>query len=412
MTASADAMPLVSVVVPCYDAERFIQRTLASVIQQTYPALEIIVVDDGSTDGTAGVVAQFDQVNYHFQPNAGPAAARNAGLQLARGEYIAFLDADDVWLPEMLDACITVLIDNHEVSAVHVNWLPIDQQGIVSGISGGWQPWRGDIFSRLLVHIPFNTSSVVWRRVLWDQIGGFDQTPEINDDWVNWLRIAHRGCLFAAIENPLVYRRFHNDSITRRQSQRIVSWRLNALDRICPDLNVPRELCNRAYAEVHWVATTSALREERDSEAIIHFVQAVTLDPSLLSSRSTYYALANDGETGNPGELDLNRATHTIQRFLGRLFQEPDLPFVLADLKETAYATAWLSLAQMAYASGPAHESEARRYLLRATDACPNLILNRNNLAWLARILVGSRFVSAATSLWQRQPQPFEPQRY
>ena len=95
--------PLISGIVPVYNGERYLRETLDSMLAQTYQPLEVIVVDDGSTDGTPKVVAGYgDRVRYIYQENSGPAIARNRGIDAARGEFIAFLDADDLWHPEKL----------------------------------------------------------------------------------------------------------------------------------------------------------------------------------------------------------------------------------------------------------------------------------------------------------------------
>jgi glycosyltransferase involved in cell wall biosynthesis len=101
--------PLVSVIIPAYNAERYLIEALDSVRAQGHRPLEVIMVDDGSTDGTAGVVAQYPDVRYVYQANRGPAAARNAGLRLAQGDLIAFLDADDVWSDDKLAVQLTLL---------------------------------------------------------------------------------------------------------------------------------------------------------------------------------------------------------------------------------------------------------------------------------------------------------------
>jgi len=99
----ADSLPLISVIMPVYNGERFLAGALHNVFAQNYHPLEVIVVDDGSTDGSAGIIAAFgEQIRYFHQPNAGPAVARNTGLALARGEVIAFLDVDDLWPPGKL----------------------------------------------------------------------------------------------------------------------------------------------------------------------------------------------------------------------------------------------------------------------------------------------------------------------
>jgi len=95
--------PLISCIVPVFNGERYLTEALESILKQTYRPLEIIVADDGSTDGTATLVASYgDQVRYLFQPNAGVAAACNLGVRASRGEFIAFLAADDLWHPQKL----------------------------------------------------------------------------------------------------------------------------------------------------------------------------------------------------------------------------------------------------------------------------------------------------------------------
>ncbi|MGB3294833.1 MAG: glycosyltransferase family 2 protein, partial [Phormidesmis sp.] len=105
--ASDDALPLVSVIVPTYNAEAFIAKTLASVLAQTYRHLEVLVVDDGSSDRTPSIVKamaeQYPRITLLQQPNGGVAIARNAGIKKAQGEFIAPIDADDLWHPEMIE---------------------------------------------------------------------------------------------------------------------------------------------------------------------------------------------------------------------------------------------------------------------------------------------------------------------
>ena len=91
--------PLVSVVVPVYNGEAFLRETLDSVFAQDYDPIEVIVVDDGSTDGSARIAQSYSEVRYHWQENAGPAAARNRGIEVAQGEFVAFVDSDDIILP-------------------------------------------------------------------------------------------------------------------------------------------------------------------------------------------------------------------------------------------------------------------------------------------------------------------------
>ena len=108
-----DRQPTVSVVIPVYNGDRYLAEAITSVLDQTYKNFELIVVDDGSTDGSAEIAKSYKQaVLYTFQPNGGLSKARNTGLALARGKYIAFLDHDDLWLPHKLARQVTYL-DSH-----------------------------------------------------------------------------------------------------------------------------------------------------------------------------------------------------------------------------------------------------------------------------------------------------------
>jgi glycosyltransferase involved in cell wall biosynthesis len=102
MDIQPEIAPRVSVIVPVYNGERFLAETIDSILAQTYPSCELIVVDDGSTDRTRAIASSYPSVQYIYQANAGTAAARNRGIEVARGEFLAFLDADDLWMPDKL----------------------------------------------------------------------------------------------------------------------------------------------------------------------------------------------------------------------------------------------------------------------------------------------------------------------
>ncbi len=111
--------PLVSVIIPVFNGARYIGEAIHSVLAQTHSAIELIVIDDGSTDGTPGIAQSFgDRVSYQAQPNCGSGAARNRGVKLAQGEFLAFLDADDLWLPDKLERQLAVFASQPEIEAV------------------------------------------------------------------------------------------------------------------------------------------------------------------------------------------------------------------------------------------------------------------------------------------------------
>jgi glycosyltransferase involved in cell wall biosynthesis len=183
------AMPIVSVVIPAYNAAAFVQGAIDSALAQTHRDLEVIVVDDSSTDETPALLASYgDRIRVHRQPNAGVAAARNAGAALASGEWIAFLDADDQWMPTKIERQLALaaapLIYSDRLNTGALGDLPELQ-------SESTPMFDGDVFEALLLRGNFiTTSSVLMTRALFGQLGGFAPRPRVCEDWDLWLRVA------------------------------------------------------------------------------------------------------------------------------------------------------------------------------------------------------------------------------
>src|SRR5262245_30132400 len=174
--------PLVSVVIPAYNCARFIGEALDSVFAQDYPELEVVVVDDGSTDDTCAVVEGYgDRVKLIRQRNAGAAVARNEGMRRASGEYVAFLDSDDLWLPGKLRLQIDHLESHRDVAMCCTRWnllypkadgsYPVERPAAPR--SAPLDPkWSGWIYCGLLLDCEVWTSTVVMRRELTARVGG------------------------------------------------------------------------------------------------------------------------------------------------------------------------------------------------------------------------------------------------
>jgi glycosyltransferase involved in cell wall biosynthesis len=224
---SAMANPLVSVVIPCYNAERYIGATIRSVLAQDIDGIEVIVVDDGSRDGSVALVrAQFPQVRVVVQANAGVAAARNHGLQLARGEWVAFVDADDIWLPGKLKAQFAEMAQVPGCRMGYTAWQVwpclnpepdapyLAQLAELAAERARWTGATGWIYPQLLLDCVVWTSTVLAQRSLFEEIGGFDQTLRIGEDYDLWLR-ASRVTPIHRVARPYALYRMHPDSITR-----------------------------------------------------------------------------------------------------------------------------------------------------------------------------------------------------
>ena len=223
--------PTVSVIIPAYNAERYIADTLRSALDQTWPHVEVIVVDDGSKDGTLARAAEFgDRVRIHQQANGGVARARNNGVGLARGEWIAFLDADDLWRPEKIEkqlACSDAPLSfTDRLNFGELDGLP-ERQSLVTPMQGG------DIFAALLLKGNFiTTTSVMMRRDLFLQLGGFDLSFNGTEDWNLWLRVAEQHPI-GFCPAPLVRYRLHRGGLSRnyerinRERQEVITRALN-----------------------------------------------------------------------------------------------------------------------------------------------------------------------------------------
>lgn len=206
-------MPHVSVIIPAYNAEAFIADTVRSALDQTYRDLEVIVVDDGSADGTLKALEQFQgRVRVHAQANGGVARARNAGVRLAAGSWIAFLDADDLWLPHKIERQLAC----SDVPMSFTDRFNFGVIGDLPELQSKATPMRGgDLFVPLLRDGNFITStSVMMRRELFEQLGGFYTGLNGTEDWELWLRVAERHPI-GFVDEPLVRYRLHAGGISR-----------------------------------------------------------------------------------------------------------------------------------------------------------------------------------------------------
>ncbi len=210
-------MPKVSVIIPCYNSERFIRQTLESVLSQTFNDLEIIVVDDGSTDSTADIVNSFkdNRIVYHYKANQGLSSARNKGISLSQGEYIAFLDHDDIWLPEKLKIQLEVFTANQEAAMVFSDAYITDLNGKrIKRFFKISPPFKGKVFNKLLSDNFVPILTVMLKRTVFEKTGLFNSNYKIAEDWDFFLRLA-KNYSFDYINTPLAEYRVHDASFSK-----------------------------------------------------------------------------------------------------------------------------------------------------------------------------------------------------
>ena len=200
------AAPLVSVVIPTHNRAHVVARAIRSALAQTVSDLEVLVVDDGSTDNTSEVVKAFGDARLRFLAltrNAGVSCARNRGIQAARGGLVAFLDSDDEWLPGKLERQLARLGDDPRASVVYCGWSRADEPTGHDRPSPGAVYYEGDVLQPLVDGWTPGTSSFVVRRSTLLAIGGFDEELRAWTDYDLWLRLAGAGHHFLAVRERL-----------------------------------------------------------------------------------------------------------------------------------------------------------------------------------------------------------------
>ncbi len=229
-------LPLVSVIIPTFNRGYCLAETLDSVLIQS--GFELIVVDDGSTDGTQKVLETFSDIRViHLPENRGVSYARNRGIEAARGSLICFLDSDDLWEEGKLDAQVKWMQGHPECQAVYTDekWI---RNGIRVNQMNKHQKYSGDIFKQCLPLCIVSPSSVMLRKSLLDEVGVFDESMPVCEDYDLWLRIAVRYPFKFLSDKLIVKRGGHEDQLSRKYWG-MDRWRVYALEKLLQgdDLN-------------------------------------------------------------------------------------------------------------------------------------------------------------------------------
>jgi len=209
-------MVKVSVIIPAYNGERYIADAIAGVLAQTYTDYEIIAVDDGSGDRTKNIIQQYgDRIRYFSQTNQGVAASRNLGLFKAQGEYIAFLDQDDLFLPHKLALQVAVLEQNQAIAMVNSGWQIVDQDGVFQSAVEPWLQIPQLTVADLIIWKPVFLGAMLFRRSQLGRIAGFDTSLEQTPDVDLVIRLAAMGGASAWVKQTTVKYRQHQDNASK-----------------------------------------------------------------------------------------------------------------------------------------------------------------------------------------------------
>jgi tetratricopeptide (TPR) repeat protein len=278
-------LPRVSVIIPTYNRSRLLRAAVESALTQTYPNIEIIVVDDGSTDNTATEMAQYAaRITYLRQANRGVAAARNTGIQAATGDYLTCLDDDDLILPTKIERQVQVMASRPGVGLVHCRFFYANEDGHYQYKVGSLP--EGEVLGRLVC------SNFVWagapmiHRHCLDRVGLFDdQMPSITADWDMWLRIAQAGYRFACVQEPLGVYRIHQDGMMSDVAE-LERGIVVVLEKVFSNTQVPddvRGLRETAYGKTRFWISCRYYAAGRWDDARRNLSEALDLRPHLLS---------------------------------------------------------------------------------------------------------------------------------
>ena len=227
----------ISVVIPTYNRKNLLKRAIQSVIKQTLHPFEIIVVDDGSIDGTQSWLAdEFPFVRCLYQNNSGVSRARNNGIKSAQGSWIALLDSDDEWLPDKLEQQVKLIRDIPEALFCHTNEIWI-RNGVRVNQMKKHQKYGGDIFEKCLDMCRISPSSSIMKKEIFDIVGLFDESLNICEDYDLWLRITSKFSV-SFLDQPLIIKYGgHSDQLSKA-SGGIEKYRILSLEKILSSVNL------------------------------------------------------------------------------------------------------------------------------------------------------------------------------
>jgi glycosyltransferase involved in cell wall biosynthesis len=291
-------MPLISVIIPAYNAQKTIQKTIESVLNQTFPDFELLVIDDGSQDATLEVVERISdqrlKVFSYF--NAGVSAARNRGLAKATGEFISFLDADDLWTPDKLEAQLDALRANPQ-AAVAYSWTDYIDECDRFLYPGSHVTANGDVYTKLLLSdFLENGSNALIRREALIDVGGFDESLCGPEDWDLFLRLAAK-YHFVALQRPQILYRLSTNSISfnlARQEAQCLRVLEREFDRVPASLaHLKQQSLANLYQYLLFRGLAGSLDRQMGLTAARCLFQAVRNDLSILKTRSRLMAIVS-----------------------------------------------------------------------------------------------------------------------
>lgn len=377
-------MAEISVIIPAYNQVQYVAEVLQSVLDQTFGNFELVVVDDGSTDGTTDVLARCEdpRLQVVHQANAGLSAARNTGIQHTSAPFVTFLDSDDLFERNKLAVLMDYLAACPHVGLVCGGTIPIDADGAVLGRTSGVPDPSALELPGLLMGNPVSVSAVLLRRTWLDCVGWFDEALRACEDWDLWLRVAAAGCRLAWVDDAVLRYRVHREQMTR-DAGRMRTAMLTVLGKFFAQPHLPAQWAlwqDSAYAAALVRAAARAYLSRDYEAAQRDLVAAVLREPTWAADG--YAALVGHlvSWARTPGMDDAQAVAYlcAVRRHL---------PSTLADMHRPLHQAIAAMLLAPVFEGRISSRAESRRTILRALRYDPRWLSNRGVL----RTMVGSR---------------------
>jgi glycosyltransferase involved in cell wall biosynthesis len=389
--------PRVSVVIPCYNHATYLGEAVQSVLNQSCSDYEIIVVDDGSSDNTSQIAKSFgDQICYVYQDNAGLSAARNTGIQLARGDLIALLDADDLYEINFIKTITDHFARHPNIDGVYCGFQFVDHGNHPLPQPTGTIYSPENLYPALLKGNFFVPASMVVYKYCYETVGLFDTSLSAVEDWDRWLRISKKYNVMG-ISDCLVRYRIIDGSMSSNP-EKMLSNRLSVIRKHFGDLSNYLEwgkVERSAYAHVYLSGLIEFIQSHNLEKAYECFRKMVIILPELVDSSDVWGELSwgdqPRGFRGDYATINIKRSEGYLLNLLDKLWRDPYILSSCTTKKYSSYANAFYSLGLRSYCGG--HLRHARRYFLRAVKIDFHWMFKKELQFAFIKSLVGIRIV-------------------
>lgn len=380
--------PIISIILPTYNRADLIPRAIQSVLAQTFPHFELVIIDDGSTDETEKVVSQFSdsRIRYFWQENQERSIARNHGLALSQGKLISFLDSDDEFLPGKLEAQVNILNNSPAVGITIGGRILVDSSGNTISSIHPWGSYSEDTLSSSLkpwlLSGPACIGSELVRREWLEKIGGFDTDLKMIEDVDLWFRLMKNGCKMKWTKIDVLKQYFHPLS-SSNNIQRALEYYLLFIQKAYRDPNLATKsetTLERAQAEVYLHFAIRQFAAENFKAGCSSLVYAVQLAPSFTSKDQEIITREIESYAWSPF---VRQPVVFIEQILAHLPKE--LQF-LSSHKNKMLASAWHSEAVRFHSQK--NWKKTKTALLNCLKFDPTVSLNRGIIAMLIRSLM------------------------